>query len=435
MSRHPARGDFDPIPSARRQVEISVASSLPSVEQAAALAVPVASGAEPPADLGTDAAHLRIAGFTGSAGEHLVVPGADGRALVALGIGDASTVDETRVRDLAADFARAVPQHLSLAVELPEGSTAISPADFAQVVVEGIVLARWRYFVGKGGDEPTLTALTIIAPDDVADEVRAGADRGRTIARAAAIARDLANCPATTLTAVRMAEVAEELGPESGLEVDDVRRAAADRDGLRRHPRRQPRQRRRAPADQDDLPPRPADGSPRPGGQGDHVRLRRHQPEAERRVARPDEERHDGCRRDPRRDDRAPGTGLPGRRHGVPVLHRQHAVRLGDEAGRRADHAQRPDRRGAQHRRRGATGDGRRAVPGRGGRRRRRRRHRHPDRSVPAHPGRRGRRGDGQQRRPGPPARDRRGRPPTSRSGSCRSTGPTARSSTRRSPT
>jgi leucyl aminopeptidase len=219
MTRHPARGDFDPIPSARRQVEISVTSSLPSVDRAAALAVPVASGAEPPADLGTDAAHLRIAGFTGSAGEHLVVPGADGRALVALGIGDASTVDETRVRDLAADFARAAPQHLSLAVELPETSTAISPADFAQVVVEGIVLARWRYFVGKGGDEPTLTALTIIAPDDVADEVRAGVERGRTIARAAAIARDLANCPATTLTAARMAEIAEELGPECGVEV------------------------------------------------------------------------------------------------------------------------------------------------------------------------------------------------------------------------
>ena len=131
---------------------------------------PPTSGPTPPTS--------RVAGFTGSAGEHLVVPGADGRALVALGIGDASTVDETRVRDLAADFARAVPQHLTLAVELPEGRPPISPADFAQVVVEGVVLARWRYFVGKGGDEPTLTALTIIAPDDVADEVRAGAAPG-----------------------------------------------------------------------------------------------------------------------------------------------------------------------------------------------------------------------------------------------------------------
>ena len=133
--------------------------------------------------------------------------------------GDADSVDLTRVRDVAADFARAVSQHLTLAVELPDGATAIAPADFAQVVVEGVLLARWRFFVGKGGDEPTLKALTIVAPDDVAEEVRAGVARGETIARAAAIARDLANCPATTLSAARMAEVAAELGPESGVEV------------------------------------------------------------------------------------------------------------------------------------------------------------------------------------------------------------------------
>ncbi len=219
MTSHPARGDFDPIPSTRRRVALSVASELPPVAEAAALAVPVAAGAEPPADLGTDAEHLRIAGFTGTAGQHLVIPGADGRALVALGIGDADSVDLTRVRDLAADFARAVPQHLTLAVELPEGATALAPADFAQVVVEGVLLARWRFFVGKGGDEATLTALTIVAPDAVADEVRAGVAKGETIARAAAIARDLANCPATTLSAARMAEVAAALGPESGVEV------------------------------------------------------------------------------------------------------------------------------------------------------------------------------------------------------------------------
>ena len=256
MSRHPARGEFDPIPSARRQVEISVTSSLPSVEQAAALAVPVASGAEPPADLGTDAAHLRIAGFTGSAGEHLVVPGADGRALVALGIGDASTVDETRVRDLAADFARAVPQHLSLAVELPEGSTAISPADFAQVVVEGIVLARWRYFVGKGGDEPTLTALTIIAPDDVADEVRAGADRGpdhRARPRPSPATWPTARPPRSPPSGWPRSPRSSGPRPVSRSRSFDEQQLIEM--GCGGHPRGQPGQRRRAPADQDDLPP------------------------------------------------------------------------------------------------------------------------------------------------------------------------------------
>src|SRR5262245_49799910 len=104
MTTHPARGDFDPIPSTRRRVDIVVTSTLPPVDQAAAVAVPVAAGAEPPDDLGTDAARLQVAGFTGQAGQHLVVPGDDGRALVALGIGDVDTLDLTRVRDLAADF-------------------------------------------------------------------------------------------------------------------------------------------------------------------------------------------------------------------------------------------------------------------------------------------------------------------------------------------
>ncbi len=220
MTSNPARGDFDPIPSTRRPVSVTVASALPPVSAAAALAVPVAEGAAPPADLGTDAAHLAVAGFSGAAGQSLVFPGADGRALVAVGIGDVATVDRTRVRDLAADFARSVPQHKSLAVELPDRDLGLSPGDFAQVVVEGVLLARWRFFVGTGGDEPTLTSLTIVAPEAVADEVRTGAARGASVARAAAISRDLANCPASTLTAARMGEVALELAPAAGLEVE-----------------------------------------------------------------------------------------------------------------------------------------------------------------------------------------------------------------------
>ena len=222
MTSHPARADFDPIPSVRRPARVTVVSELPTVADAAALAVPVFAGAEPPADLGVDAAHLAVAGFTGAAAQTLVVPGDDGRALVALGIGDGAEVGLTLVRDLAAGFARSVPQHLTLAVELPESGTALSAGEFAQAVVEGVLLARWRFFVGRGGDEPTLTALTIVAPEAAADEARAGAARGQAIARAAAISRDLSNCPATTLTAARMGEVAVEVGPDAGLEIEVI---------------------------------------------------------------------------------------------------------------------------------------------------------------------------------------------------------------------
>jgi leucyl aminopeptidase len=220
MTANPARGEFDPVPSARHLATVEVVTALPDISEAAALAVPVAPGQDVPADLGVDPAHLAVAGFTGETGQTLVLPGPDGRALVALGVGDPAGVDLATIRDLAAAFARAVPQHRTLAVELPQTAAAVSPADFAQVVVEGVLLARWRFFVGRDGDEPQLTALRIVAPEAVADEVRAGAERGRVIARAAAISRDLSNCPATTLSAARMGEVAQELGAAAGVDVD-----------------------------------------------------------------------------------------------------------------------------------------------------------------------------------------------------------------------
>lgn len=221
MAAHPARGDFDPVPSTRTEVVVSVVTAVPPVGLAAALAVPVALGREPHPDLNSTSAQLAVAGFTASAGETLVMPGADGRALVALGVGERETVDLTRMRDLAADFARGVPQHRALAVELPEADDlGIDPGDFAQVVVEGILLARWRFFVGRDGGPQPLESVTIIVPEEAAEQARAGAERGVAIARAAAISRDLANCPGTTLSATRMAEVARELAPGAGLSVE-----------------------------------------------------------------------------------------------------------------------------------------------------------------------------------------------------------------------
>ncbi|WP_107765501.1 leucyl aminopeptidase family protein [Nocardioides terrigena] len=216
----PTPRDIDPVPTLRARVDIHVVEELPPASDAAALAVPVIEGDRPPADLGTDWSQLNAVGFTAAPGQAAVLPGPDGRALVALGVGDASTVDATRVRDLAATFARAVPQHHTLAVEMVDGDLALSTAEFAQAVVEGVLLARWRFFVGAGGDEPTLASLTIVAGPAQVDEVRAGVARGRVTARAAAISRDLSNCPASTLSAERMGEVAQQVAPLADLDVE-----------------------------------------------------------------------------------------------------------------------------------------------------------------------------------------------------------------------
>ncbi|TCO50261.1 leucyl aminopeptidase [Kribbella antiqua] len=212
--------DFDAIPSTRQRVHVGVASLKQAEDEADALAVPVAAEAEPPDELGIGAAALASAGFTGRRGQTLVQPRSDGPVRVAIGTGAPGETDVTLVRDLAAEFARAVPWHRRLAVEVPSQDAGVSVSDFAQAVTEGVLLARWRYFVGRDADRPTLESLLVVASDEDAEAAGLGVERGRIVAAACSLGRDLANCPATTLSAVRMAEVAVDVGTAAGLEVE-----------------------------------------------------------------------------------------------------------------------------------------------------------------------------------------------------------------------
>ena len=81
------RDDFDPIPSTRHRIPVGVGSLKQAEEAADALAVPVAMGKEPPDELGTDAAGLASAGFTGERGQTLVRTREDGPVRVAVGTG------------------------------------------------------------------------------------------------------------------------------------------------------------------------------------------------------------------------------------------------------------------------------------------------------------------------------------------------------------
>ncbi|TDU83332.1 leucyl aminopeptidase [Kribbella voronezhensis] len=212
--------DFDPIPSVRRRARVGVGSLKQAENEADAFAVPVAADAEPPTELGADLAGLASAGFSGQRGQTLVQPRAEGPVRVAVGIGGRGETDLALVRDLAAEFARAIPWHHRLAIEVPSDGLGMSVADFAQAVTEGVLLARWRYFVGRGADQPLLDSLLVVASDKDLAEAEAGVERGRIVAEACGLGRDLSNCPATTLTAVRMAEVALEVGTAAGLQVE-----------------------------------------------------------------------------------------------------------------------------------------------------------------------------------------------------------------------
>ena len=215
---------FDPIPSRSAGVVVQLVTD-PARVVADALAIPVASDQPVPAVLGLDLADLARAGFTPRPGDALAFPAAGSPVLVAVGVGRSCEVTSATVRDAAAAFARAVGQDARLAVRVPR-LDGVRLAEAAAAIMEGILLARYRFSLhtSRTGPVPVESVVLVVDPDGD-EEVRAGAERGLELARAAMLGRDLAACPAGVLTATRMAAIAIQVGAESGLEVEVVDRA------------------------------------------------------------------------------------------------------------------------------------------------------------------------------------------------------------------
>ena len=212
---------FDPVPSIPRAAALAV-RAVPAAEPGGApglgaTAVLVAADAEAPAALGVDTDALRAAGFTGAVGQALVVAGSPG-PLVAVGVGDLAAVTATVLHVAAAAFAKAVPTATDVAVVLEGPVGSVGAAEAATAWVEGVVLTRYRWGALKrevpGVD---LASITVVSADPTA---AAGAERGRALAAAGSVARDLANTPPAHLTATRIAEVCVERAADWGLEVE-----------------------------------------------------------------------------------------------------------------------------------------------------------------------------------------------------------------------
>jgi leucyl aminopeptidase len=97
----------------------------------------------------------------------------------------------------------------------------VRPEAAAQAIVEGVLLARYRYDALKTDSKNTpVSELTLVAPSSQSAAVTRGIERGRATAAAAQLARDLSNSPPAYLTAPRMAEVATQVAAARGLEIE-----------------------------------------------------------------------------------------------------------------------------------------------------------------------------------------------------------------------
>ncbi len=198
-------------------VNVHLARAAPRTAET--IGVPVAASGAVPRSLGLSRAALAAHGFEGKPGQTLLLPSATGPSHIAVGIGD-DRPTAAILRNAAGAMVRAAGKRTSIATSLAD-LEGIDAATAAQAVVEGALLAAYRYHGLKS--EPAsegLQELTLVVGDRRSSGAKLGADRGSVTAAAARLARDLANTPPAHLTARMIADKAVEVAAASGLGVE-----------------------------------------------------------------------------------------------------------------------------------------------------------------------------------------------------------------------
>lgn len=198
-------------------VELTSARSFP--RSADLVAVTVGTTGPVARQVGLSRSALADHGFDGKVGQTLIVPKVDGPTVVAVGIGDPKTAGVNDIRDAAAALARASAKRELVATNLAD-SSKVDARSAAQAVVEGYLLASYRYTALKSGNNHRTPDLVLVSRADTARSVDAGIARGRATAGAATLARDLANTPPAYLTARMLADTAVRVAQTSGLDVE-----------------------------------------------------------------------------------------------------------------------------------------------------------------------------------------------------------------------
>lgn len=225
MSQSPDALAATPVPSVDVSHQITAVESIGDGVQAVVVLVP--AGSEVPALVGLSREALIAAGWEEKPGSTCVVP-RDGTPVVVVATAAVDELDPGQVRDAAAAAARATARLASRIGLVVPALGDLDPRSAGAALTEGLVLGRYRYGAFKSApkDKPLEAAALAVAGASTSD-VAAGIADGLVTARAAAVARDLANTPPAYLTAARLADVAVELGERFGFDVESF-----DRDQL-----------------------------------------------------------------------------------------------------------------------------------------------------------------------------------------------------------
>ena len=215
----------------------TVAAEVPA--GTAMVAVPVFKGCVLPrsSSVHLDLSFLETAGFEGEVGQTQCFP-ADGRTLVAVGMGEPGEVSAETFRRAAAAAVRAAWRTPEVAMTLLEAvaDTEVEATHAGRAVAEGAGMAAYEFTAYKTDVTPCrLASVTVVAGGVAGTEdgwLPAALSRGARVAESVCMARDIVNEPAGRLTPIRLAELATDLAQREGLGVRVLDAEAIASEGL-----------------------------------------------------------------------------------------------------------------------------------------------------------------------------------------------------------
>ena len=160
--------------------------------------------------------------------------------VIVLGLGKSSELNAEVIRETMADtcrYLRKLGVKKATTVAHGAGTVGMDPATSGQAIAEGSILGlyRFRTYLTKDAEATAgdLEELVVLERDqDKLAGLEQGVIRGRLIAEAANLARDMVNEPANVMTPTCMSTIAQRISEEEGLEIKIIDRADMEQIGM-----------------------------------------------------------------------------------------------------------------------------------------------------------------------------------------------------------
>jgi leucyl aminopeptidase len=160
------------------------------------------------------------------------------RMVLVAGLGKKKEVGADKVRSVMGESARVFRRHRCksvAAVLLGDGEGGLDASDSAEAIVEGFLLGgyQFRKHLTEKDEPPEIADVTLLQGDSrQLSATRKGVEKGRILAEATILARDMVNEPANFMTPTRLAEIATEIAGRHGLEVVVMDRQRMEREKM-----------------------------------------------------------------------------------------------------------------------------------------------------------------------------------------------------------